>query len=208
MGPRHVVVIGSQRSNLLLPRCQSNFKWVLPELWFSPSSWLKQKTVVVLNYKPWHSSPTGISVSWISKWMVGRIMLRASGGNNMAQHPLCVCVCFPAGHACICTISLCAFKHIFSFPSAVSVPGSNQHLDQQVSPSCTSTITLSSDLHLPEEGEATQLLTFSKTMHTASYCNWAPAVFQNIKQSTDSLFQNLELLYIHFALFHFTFDVS
>lgn len=93
MGPRHVVVIGSQRSNLLLPRCQSNFKWVLPELWFSPPSWLKQKTVVVLNYKPWHSSPTGISVSWNSKWMVGRIMLRASGGNNMAQHPLCVCVC-------------------------------------------------------------------------------------------------------------------
>lgn len=104
----------------------------------------------------------------------------ASGGNNMGHHSLCAGIlCFPVGYACACirAISVCESKRVLSFPSAVRVPGSIQHLDQQVCPSCTSTLTHSTDLHLPAEGEATQLLTFPRLRIQAvsSYCNRVPA---------------------------------
>lgn len=116
---------------------------------------------------------------------------------------VCVCVhacagishvCFPVGYACACihARSRCASKRTLSFfPSAVRVPGSIQHLDQQVSPSCTATLTHSTDLHPPAEGEATQLLTFPRLRiqsHTVlSYCNRVPATFYHVQQFSDAV---------------------
>lgn len=122
----------------------------------------------------------------------------------MAQH--CLFVCAGILHVyrlCMCmypyNLSVCIKVYSLSFPSAVRMPGSIQHLDQQVSPSCTSTLTHSTDLHSPAEGEATQLLTFPRLRmqsHTvSSYCNREPAVFHHVQQSTNSVLESRVALY-------------
>ena len=139
-------------------------------------------------------------------------MLHASGGNNMAQHcpRVCVCVFVCWNFACVFSCRLCMrmnpYKilvcikaYALSFPSAVRVPGSIQHLDQQVSPSCTATLTHSTDLHPPAEGEAAQLLTFPR-LRTQShivpcYCNRVPAMFHHVQQSGDSVSESRIVLF-------------
>lgn len=219
-GPRHVVVIGSQQNTLLLSRCQANFKWVLPELWFGPSSCLKsqtQRTVVWCWAINPGTEPNGnfcLMHFQMNGWQDNAACIRWK--QYGATEPVralesCTCVFLQSVRACICTISLCAAKRTFSLPSAVRVPGSIQHLDQQVSPSCTSTLTHSTDLHLPAEGKATQLLTFSRiriqSRIVQSYCNPAPAMFQHVQQFTDSVLDGLGLHYIRLVLFYFTFHV-
>ncbi len=139
-------------------------------------------------------------------------MQRASGGNNMAHHCLCLCVyvCMRRIHGrvfscrlCMCMylneISVCMKPYALSFPLAVRVPGSIQHLDQQVSLSCAATLTHSTDLHSSVEGEATQLLTFPRfcmqSQTVLSYCNRVPAMFHHVQQSTDSVLECRVALY-------------
>lgn len=115
------------------------------------------------------------------------------------------CVCARWNLACVLScrlrmcmypynISVCIKAYSLSFPSAVRMPGSIQHLDQQVSPSCTSTLTHSTDLHPPAEGEATQLLTFPRLRMQShilqSYCNRVPAMFHHVQQSIDSVLES------------------
>lgn len=134
-------------------------------------------------------------------------MQHASGGNNMAQH--CLCVHIGMLYVCFfCRLCMCMYlgnfsvfikAYTLSFLSAVRVPGSIQHLDQQVSPSCTSTLTQSTDLHSPAEREATQLLTFPRlhiqSYTVPSYCNWAPTMFHHVLQYTDSVLESSVVLY-------------
>lgn len=131
---------------------------------------------------------------------------------TVAQHCLCLCVCVYVGtiacvfscRLCMCMypykISVCIKAYALSFPSAVRVPGSIQHLDQQVSPSCTATLTQSTDLHPPVEGEAPQLLTFPRLRiqsHTVlSYCNRVVAMFHHVQQSTNSLLESRVALHL------------
>lgn len=89
---------------------------------------------------------------------------------------------------------------LFSFSC---MRGSIQHLDQQVSPQLTATLTHSTDLHSPAEGEATQLLPFpgrSIECHTVpSYCNRDRQCF--------TMFNNPPILYVSLALMYCVFHV-
>lgn len=127
-GPRHVVVIGSRQNSRLLPRCEANFKWVLPELWFSPSSWLKsqtQRTVVqcqAINPGKTPNRNFCLMHFQMNSWQDNAACIRwKQYGTTL---PVCVSwnPCFPVGYACACscTISLCASKHIVSLPLQLS----------------------------------------------------------------------------------------
>lgn len=135
-------------------------------------------------------------------------MQHASGRKTIWHNTSCVCTleCCMCGGFCrlcmhmhLCNFCVCIKVYTLSLLSAVRVPGSIQHLDQQVSPSCTSTLTQSTDLHSPAEREATQLLIFPRlyiqSYTVQSYCNWAPAMFHHVLQSTASVLECSVVLY-------------
>lgn len=98
--PRHVVVIGSQQS-AALQRCEASNRCCLSFDTAHHHSSNHRHAGQLYSAELWTPAqhPTGISVSCISKWMVGRIMQHASGGNNMVQHCLCACV-LGSPHVC------------------------------------------------------------------------------------------------------------
>lgn len=126
-----------------------------------------------------------------------------------------VCVvfsCRPCVSMCPCNISVCIKACAHSFPPAVRVPDSIQHLDQQVSPPRAHLLLHTPLISIPfAEGTAIQLLTFPR-LHiqphiVLGYCDRDTAVFHHIQQSTDSVLESLELRYIRSVLFYFTFHV-
>lgn len=72
-------------------------------------------------------------------------------------------------NACACTHTRYLFASKLTVPSAVIVAGSIQHLDQQVSPSSTATLTHPTDLHpLAQAGVHPPAANFPKTLHIRS----------------------------------------